>query len=83
MSSKISNNHLGPKHLYRSSDAERFTRDENGMYTMDRSEMYNKYRYTWETLKAYGFVGRKRDCVLEEYIPEKYDGHGYEEDESC
>ena len=73
-----------PQYLYRNSDGERFTCQPNGEYTMDSSEMYHPHQYSYEILISYGFKEFLEDCeIIVSYIPAKYDGHGYPEDESC
>jgi len=50
------------KYLYRKDDGERFTKQSDGKYTMDNSEMYMKYRYTYASLKSHGFVESLEEC---------------------
>jgi hypothetical protein len=54
-----------PKYLYRSDDGERFTRQRDGYYTMDNSQMYRKYRYSHSILKKNGFVNSLDECGLD------------------
>ena len=72
-----------PQYLYRNDDGERFTLQDDGKYTMDSSNMYYAYRYTYKVLVSCGFKESLADCDMISYIPAKYDGHGYPEDESC
>lgn len=63
------------KFLYRKDDGERFTKQSDGKYTMDNSEMGEKYRYTYASLKSHGFVDTLDECVIITY-DQHYDGHG-------
>lgn len=66
--------------LFRKDDGFRFTRQSNGKYTMDKSEMNPKYQYSYEKLIKDGFVNCLDDC---EIVVNKYknDGHGEIEDD--
>ena len=72
-----------PQYLYRNDDGERFTLQDDGLYTMDSSMMYEPYGYSYKSLISYGFKESLADCDMISYIPAKYDGHGDVEDESC
>lgn len=56
-----------PKHLYRHDDGARFTLNKNNLYTMDMSEMFNKYEYSYECLISHGFVDSLSKCVIKKY----------------
>jgi len=64
-----------PKYLYRSFDGFRFTLQNNGKYTMDKSEMRPRYEYTYRALRRSGFVDSLDKCIIERYLSSN-DGHG-------
>jgi len=68
------------KYLYRKDDGERFTRQSDGKYTMDKSRMDIPYRYSYASLKSHGFVDSLDECAIVEY-KQNYDGHGDDEDD--
>ena len=69
-----------PSHLYRRDDGERFTRQTNGKYTMDKTMMiHDPYEYPYELLMRNGFKTRLKDCVIEPVV-NCNDGHGNEYD---
>ena len=70
-----------PRYLYRPDDGERFTLND-GVYTMDSSNMVPKYKYSYERLIHHDFVARLKDCKIVTYKSNN-DGHGDEDDESC
>ena len=45
-----------PKYLYRTSDGYRFTRQPDGTYTMDKSRMGRKWKYSYDRLHSLDFV---------------------------
>lgn len=51
-----------PRHLYRYDDGERFTLQPDDTYTMDKSMMIPKYRYSYQSLRNNGFVTSLSDC---------------------
>jgi hypothetical protein len=67
-----------PKHLYRSTDGARFTRQPNGKYSMDSSQMIPKYEYGITLLLDKGFVNSLEECKIEQLVSQN-DGHGNEE----
>ena len=64
-----------PKYLYRTSDGYRFTRQPDGTYTMDKSRMGRKWKYSYNSLKLLGFVEDLRECEIVVYESDN-DGHG-------
>ena len=64
-----------PMFLFRKDDGIRFTRQYNGKYTMDKSEMNPKYEYTYQRLINDGFVNCLDKCEIAEYKT-KNNGHG-------
>ena len=46
--------HGSVQYIYRIDDGERWTRQPNGKYTMDKSRMFQKYEYTYEELMSRG-----------------------------
>ena len=62
------------KYLYRKDDGERFTKQSDGKYTMDKSMMGEKYRYTYASLKSHGFVDSLDECVIVNHEDHHY-GH--------
>lgn len=56
-----------PKYLYRHSDGMRYTRQKNGLYSMDKSMMHKKYEYDYETLIKNKFVDSLSKCEIEIY----------------
>ena len=64
-----------PKYLFRKDDGIRFTRQSNGKYTMDKSEMKPKYEYGFHVLFLNGFVDSIHKCKIEKF-EYKNNGHG-------
>jgi len=66
-----------PKYLFRSDDGVRFTRQSDGLYTMDDSYMDEiiRHRYSYDVLMSHRFVTRLRDCRITKTI-QYNDGHG-------
>jgi len=62
-----------PKYLYRPDDGYRFTRQSDGAYTMDKSRMGRKWRYSYDRLKSLDFVEDLKECKIVEH---KYNNDG-------
>jgi len=65
-----------PKYLFRDSDGERYSLNEDGeTYSMDSSMMYDKYKYKFELLMYYGFKFRLDECnIVKDTL--RYEGCG-------
>lgn len=71
------NNMSNSKYIYRKSDGARFTRQKDGKYTLDKSEMSEKYRYKYNALTGPSFVFSKNLIDKEDfYVYRGNDGHG-------
>jgi hypothetical protein len=69
---------MKPIFLYRKDDGERFTKQSNGKYTMDSSQMNPKYEFTYKRLIDRCCVDSLDKCVIIEYKSQN-DGHGNED----
>lgn len=58
-----------PKYLYRQSDGERFTKNEDGTYSMDSSMMGTPYTYNYETLMSFKIFSSEPPTTIENIEP--------------
>lgn len=62
-----------PKYIFRIDDGFRFTLQDNGKYTMDRSKMNPKYEYDLQALSNVYFTTDKTKIL---YSKIKWDNYG-------
>jgi hypothetical protein len=76
-----------PQYLYRQHDGTRLTKNPDGTYSMDNSEMFRPHKWTYERLmndhRCVGHFGTEPPTEVEPPKPPKGGGCGRYEDDGC